>query len=265
MADTRPCSAPEPALRHLQMAFAAHIRDPEHRPRPVDVDERRMAIYRDLFFNNVSSLLQTSFPVLYKVLGAERWRALVRDFLVVHRCSTPLFLELAQELIDYLAHRREPRCDDPPFLLELAHYEWVELAVGISEDEADPSLADPNGDLLAGVPVVSPVAWNLSYRFPVQRIGPDYQPETPGDEPTHLLVYRNRDDGVEFMQINAVTQRLLQLLKEDTDRTGLDALNAIASELRHPNPAQVIAAGRGLLEDLRARHVIPGTRRPASG
>jgi hypothetical protein len=247
------------------MAFAAHIRDPANRSRPADVEERRMAIYRDLFFNNVSSLLQTSFPVLHKILGPERWRALIRDFLVLHRCSTPLFLELAQELIDFLAHERAPRADDPPFLLELAHYEWVELAVGISEDEADPTLADPNGDLLAGVPVVSPVAWNLTYRFPVHRIGPEHQPEATGDEPTHLIVYRNRQDGVEFMQINAVTQRLLELLKEDADRTGLDALNAIASELCHPNPEQVIAAGRGLLEDLRARHVIVGTRHRPDG
>lgn len=249
-----------PGFIATQLAFAAHIRDPAHRPAPPDVEDRRMAIYRDLFFANVSGLLETGFPVLRKILGEGRWKAMVRDFLARHRCSTPLFPELGQELLDYLAHERTGNEDDPPFMLELAHYEWVELAVGTSEDEAEPALADPHGDLLAGVPVISPVAWNLSYRFPVHRIGPDYQPAEPAPEPTHLIVYRNPSDGVEFMCINAVTQRLLQLLQQDPSRTGAAALETIAAELGRPSPETVLAAGRTLLEDLRVRHVILGTR-----
>ncbi|MCF7985806.1 MAG: putative DNA-binding domain-containing protein [Thiohalocapsa sp.] len=256
-----PAPAPAPGFIAAQLAFAGHIRDPEHRPAPADIEDRRMAIYRDLFFNNISGLLQTAFPVLYKILGDECWQGLVRDFLVRHRCSTPLFPELAQELLDYLAHEREAHADDPPFMLELAHYEWVELAVGTSEDEADDTLADPAGDLLTGVPLVSPVAWQLSYRYPVHRIGPEYQPSEPDGEPTHLIVYRNRSDGVEFMQINAVTQRLLQLLEAHPDRTGASALQTIAAELAHPDPEKVLAAGQALLEDLRARDIILGSRR----
>jgi len=250
----------EPGFVELQRAFAGHIRDPQRRPCPADVEDRRMAIYRNLFFNNVSGLLKANFPVLHNVLGDARWRELVRDFLIEHRCDTPLFPEIGQELIAYLSDVRDAHAGDPPFLLELAHYEWVETALNLSDDEADPSLADPNGDLLSSCPIVSPLAWNLSYRFPVHQIGPDNQPTEPPAEPTHLIVYRNRQDRVEFMQINAVTQRMLQLLREDAARTGLDVLNAIAAELQHPQPEQVIAAGSQLLADLRARHVILGTR-----
>ncbi|HKX55116.1 MAG TPA: putative DNA-binding domain-containing protein, partial [Xanthomonadales bacterium] len=35
------------------MAFAAHIRNPAVAPAPADVEDRRMQIYRDLFFNNI--------------------------------------------------------------------------------------------------------------------------------------------------------------------------------------------------------------------
>ena len=265
MPETSAKSAIEAGFAGLQRAFAAHIRDPDHQPCPADVEDRRMAIYRDLFFNNVSGLLKANFPVLHKVLGDADWNSLVRDFLAEHRCRTPLFPELGQELLAYLAEARGSREHDPPFLLELAHYEWVETALSFSDDEADPSLADPNGDLLAGHPLVSPLAWNLSYRFPVHRIGPDHRPEVPPAEPTHLVVYRNREDRVEFMQINAVTQRMLQLLQERPALTGLDVLNAIAVELRHPKPEQVVAAGQALLEDLRTRHVILGTRRGPAG
>jgi hypothetical protein len=258
-------SAPEGAatdgVAAIQRRFTSHIRDPQRQPAPAGVEARRMAIYRDLFFNNVSSLLQQGFPVLYRCLGPQRWKMLIRQFLIDHRAKTPLFPELGGELVAYLAEGRAAEETDPPFMIELAHYEWVEAALLFSDDEASPDLADPNGDLISGVPVVSPLAWNLSYRFPVHRIGPDFQPSEPDAEPTHLVVYRNRRDEVEFLKINAVTQRLLQLLKEDRGLTGLDALETIASELRHPNPEQVIAFGRGLLDDLRQRHILLGTRR----
>jgi len=258
-------NAPEGAatdsVAAIQRGFADHIRDPERKPAPVGVEAGRMAIYRDLFFNNVSSLLQQGFPVLYRCLGPQRWKTLIRQFLIEHRAETPLFPELGGELVAYLAEGRAAKANDPPFMVELAHYEWVEAALLFSDDEASPDVADPNGDLISGVPVASPLAWNLSYRFPVHRIGPDFQPSTPEAEPTHLVVYRNRRDEVEFLKINAVTQRLLQLLKEDRGLSGLNALETIANELRHPDPGQVIAFGRGLLDDLRQRHILLGTRR----
>ncbi len=253
--------APMPGFVATQMAFAAHIRDPDHAPPPADVEDRRMAIYRELFFNNLSGLLKNGFPVLYAILGKRRWHALIRDFMVQHRAKTPLFLEVSQEFLDYLGRRRECQATgEPPFLLELAHYEWVELALDVSDEEPNPRYADPNGDLLDGIPVVSPLAWNLSYRFPVHKITPELQPEAPGDVPTHLLVYRNRAERVERLEINATTQRLLTLLQGDAPRTGRQALLLIANEMSHPEPDQVVAGGSRMLADLRRRDVILGTR-----
>lgn len=263
---SEPCAARGGAIdkggfAEVQRAFAGHIRDPKGHPAPDDVEARRMAIYRDLFFNNVSSLLRQGFPILYRCLGDDRWRTLMRQFLAEHRATTPLFPKLGGELLRFLNEGRTPSPDDPAFMLELAHYEWVEAALLFSDEEASPDLADPNGDLLHGFPVVSPLAWNLSYRFPVHRIGPDFQPQAPDPEPTHLVVYRNRLDQVEFLKINVVTQRLLQLFIEGHGQTGLDALTTIATELRHPDPGQVIRFGARMLEDLRQRHVLLGTRR----
>ena len=48
----------------VQQQFMAHIRDPAHNAKPADVEERRMAIYRDLFFNNVDGFVSSAFPVL---------------------------------------------------------------------------------------------------------------------------------------------------------------------------------------------------------
>lgn len=243
-----------------QRAFAAHIRDPQTHPRPADVEARRMAIYRELIFNNLESFLSANFPVARRILGGEAWQGLVQDFLRRHRCETPLFSEIGQEFLRYLETEREPDAGDPPFLLELAHYEWVELALTLSDADRALPPADPNGDLIEGVPVLSPLAWSLTYRFPVHRIGPDFQPEKPGPQPTHLVIYRDRRDEVGFLELNRVTQRLLQLLQENPGWRGIDALEGIAEELRHPVPAQVIQGGRKLLTDLRTRDILLGTR-----
>jgi uncharacterized protein len=249
----------EQPFMEIQRAIAAHIRDPLGRPCPAHVEERRMAIYRDLVFNNVASLLAANFPVTRQILDDDHWADLIRGFFVHHRCTTPLFHELAQEFLAYLQDDRAGDPQDPAFLLELAHYEWVEMALDIAEDTPLPAPTDPNGELLAGCPAVSPLAWSLCYRFPVHCIGPGHLPEVPPVEPTRLVVYRNRQGQVEFMEVNVVTQRLLELLQEDRATTGLAALTRIAAELCHPRPDQVIAAGRQLLADLRGREVVLGT------
>ena len=61
-----------PEFQRKQYAFAAHIRDPDGAPAPEGIEDRRIAIYRDLFFNNVSQLLSNTFPVLRKILEITR-------------------------------------------------------------------------------------------------------------------------------------------------------------------------------------------------
>jgi len=253
-------SVPEPDFKRLQKAFAAHIRDPRNARAPEGIEDRRMAIYRDLFYNNIESFLSGNFPVLREITPDEKWHGIVRDFLVSYRCETPHFPEIAQEFLAYLSESRQAEPDDYPFMLELAHYEWVELALGISDEDAELPPHDPNGDLLAGRPLVSPVAWNLSYSYPVHRISPEMIPEAPSGEPNHLVVYRDRLDTIHFLEINAVTQRLLELIKQHEQATGLEILRMIATEMQHPDPDVVINAGTQLMQDLKARNIIIGAR-----
>jgi uncharacterized protein len=253
-------SVPEPDFKRLQKAFAAHIRDPRNAEAPEGIEDRRMAIYRDLFYNNIESFLAGNFPVLREITPDEKWHGIVRDFMVSHRCETPHFPEIAQEFLAYLSESRKPEHDDYPFMPELAHYEWVELALGISDEDAELPSHDPNGDLLEGIPLVSPVAWNLSYSYPVHRISPEMIPEGPSPEPNHLVVYRDRLDRIHFLEINAVTQRLLELIKQNTQATGLEILQMIAREMQHPDPDVVINAGTQLIQDLKARNIIIGAR-----
>lgn len=248
-----------PAFMQRQYEFAAHIRAPHTHPAPADVEDRRMAIYRELFYNNVEGFLSSSFPVLRTLMDDATWHALARDFFARHNCHSPLFLEIPREFLNYLEQERAERPGDPPFLRELAHYEWVELALSIAETDA-PETAGEDGDLLAGAPLLSPLAWPLSYRFPVHRISPEFQPQIAGDAPTYLLVYRDRNDEVGFMELNAVSARLFSLLQEQPQRSGSEALHTIVAELEHPHPKAVLDGGLAIMEQWRERGVILGTR-----
>lgn len=252
-----------PDFRQQQRAFAAHIRDPQASPAPAGIEDRRMAIYRELFYNNVEGFMADSFPVLRTLLNDEQWHRLVRGYFARHKAKTPLFPEMPREFLQYLEQEREPAADDLPFMLELAHYEWVELALSLSDQEPDWSGIDPQGDLLEQKPALSPLAWPLSYAYPVHRICPDYQPDKPGEQPTCLLVYRDAQDDITFMELNPVTARLLQLIDAGEQPDGETMLRQIAAELSHPDPDVVLRGGAEILNDLRQRGVIPGTWRPA--
>jgi len=249
------------SFKDWQYSVTAHIRDPENVAIPDGLEERRMKIYNDLFFNNIDSFITDSFPVLRTLYNDEDWLAMTRSFFIKHQCHTPLFLEIAQEFISYLQNEHEMRECDFPFMLELAHYEWVELALSIDESEIEPGTVNTDGDLLDGHPFISPLAWPLSYQFEVHKIGADYLPEEGAAQGTHLIVYRDNEDDVCFMEINPVTARLLALLNENEDFSGREALQQIATELQHPSADAVIEGGLSTLKELQKRQIILGTKR----
>ena len=253
-------------LRAQQLALARHLRDPEGVAAPDGIDERRLRVYRELLHNNIQSLLAGNFPVIRKTLGEDAWRAMVRRFYTGHRCQTPLFTEIGREFQRWLQLEAGRDASMPPWLPELAHYEWVELALQISDavpaipvDPLDPAV-DVAAALVDGIPIASPQAWALAYRWPVHRIGPEYQPETPPPQPTLLLVRRDRDGEVRFAGLSPLAFRLLEHVGQ-ARLSGREILQALAAEagttadaLAEPGAAMLVRMhAEGTLAGIRAR------------
>lgn len=240
-----------PGFRETQLSFSAYIRDSMNNPKPPGIEDRRLKIYRDLFYNNIEGLLASAFPVCKAVLGPHDWERLMRLYLAEHRAQSPYFLEVSQEMLAYL----EESEFGPAFLLELAHYEWIELAVDIA-DETPPKV-DPKGDLMSGKPVLTPAVAVLSYRWPVNEIGPDNQPSEPPETPTLLIVYRDAEDRVRFLNSSPGMHRLLQLLPEaSSGRSLAQALHAELATMRGDEVEQHVAR---TLQKLRHDSIVIGT------
>lgn len=239
-----------------QRRFTAHLRDPKLPP-PSGIEDRRMKVYRDLIYNNVEQFLRKGFPVLHSLMAVPEWHAMVRDFLRLHRCKSPFFHDISLAFVEWMQQQAE--IDQPrPFAAELAHYEWVELALAISDQNVEQEQVDANGDLAESPPAVSPLAWCLHYRFPVHRIGPDFQPQAAEDGPWHFVVFRDRSDQVRFLQSNPLTHALLETLRQ-TRLPGRAVLAELAEALGQGEVEAWQASGLAILQRLRAQGVILGT------
>ena len=241
--------------QQVQLAFARHLRDPYRVPVPAGLDPQRVATYRRLFFNNVHSLLSANYPVLSGLLGADAWTALVRRFYAEQPSHTPLFTELGKVFLDWLQSLVDP---PRPFAAELAHYEWVEMALMLDEHDPASVPVQATPDWWQQVIVVSPCAWLLGYRYPVHQIRTDFQPLLPPADPTFLVVWRDRSDRIGFMALNRVSARLLELCR-DTPAPGLQVLDGLAAELGM-SVASVQPLAQQQLELWHARDILLGTR-----
>ncbi len=249
-----------PPFQTRQYAFAAHIRDPDHVAAPAGIDDRRMGVYRQLFFNNLRNLLATMFPVLRKLHDDQRWAHLVRAFMRDHRAQTPYFLQLPREFLNYLANEYKPD-GDYPFLAELAHYEYAELEASIAPETDDPDLLDEQGDLLDGIPVRTVASRVHAYRWPVHRISASYIPEEPSAEAVFLAVYRGRDDKVRFLELNPVTAQLVERLGDNAaGRPGVQLLRELAVDIGYVDIEGFIAHGRAIFTEMRDAGLVLGTR-----
>ena len=246
----------QPSFISKQNEFSAYIRDPDNNPAPEDVKKQRMAMYRELFFNNINTFISSNFPVLKKILDEQQWLALVQDFFNKHACKTPYFSEIPEEFINYLQYEREGKEQDPPFLLELAHYEWVEMFLSIAKDEALVPVRISTDQLLCSRIQLGPLVLPLAYHYPVHKISPKYQPKQPSEQQYFLIAYRTADYEVRFLEITPSTFRLIQLIQENGSLPAKEYLQRVAVETAHPNPDVVLKGGRQILEDLLTKGII---------
>ena len=123
-------SAPEGVAAGL-----AALRDPDPRlPSGIDGwirgDERagaveRLDIYASMYFFRLFDCLAEDFPALHSVLGHETFHHVARDYLAAHPSRHPSLRALGAALGDFL--ERKPLHGQPPYLADLARFEWLLL------------------------------------------------------------------------------------------------------------------------------------------
>jgi uncharacterized protein len=241
-----------PSFQAYQQQFTAYIRNPRLNKPPKGAAIKGMRVYAEIVMNNIEASVAACFPVCKQVLGKRAWLALVRQFFSTHASNTPIFREIPEQFLNFL--NTLPSL--PPYLTALAHYEWVELSVAMSQ--ASPKqVVDIHAHFLLDYPVLNPTALCLRYHYPVHMISPKFKPSQALDSPVHLLVFRNLEHEVKFVEINAMTAALFETLALN-QYTGQAALIALAHQMGYADHTPILNFGAQLLEDLQAQGAILG-------
>lgn len=206
-----------PYFQQLQLQFTAHIRHPQrYTYQPANespIENRRLKVYEELFFNNIQDFFRQIFPVCKSILGEPRWALLIREYMFKHQAQTPLFHQLGEEFLAFLQNEFVPLEEDPKFLLELAHYEWVELALSVLEESGFEKDSQLSIDLDSPYKV-SPLAWLLAYEWPVHQLSKENQIKQKPKLATTLLVYResSENESIVFMELSPLLYQWLNVL-----------------------------------------------------
>ena len=198
-------------LKKTQYAFIQHIKNPQAHPFDGGIEERRLKIYRDLFFNNILGFLSSGFPVLESLYSEQQWQVLARKFFIEHTCRSPYFIDISKEFVEYLNSEYALTDSDPAFMIELAHYEWLELDISVRQSSQITKVWDGHSQITQVQ--MSDLASLVSYRYPVHQVRSDFQP-TEAIDVVYLVIYRDTTDDVNFTLVNAVSAHLLNIITQ---------------------------------------------------
>ena len=200
----------------IQQQLAAAVREPAL-PVPLGISRERLAVYRELVLNNVSGFIRSTYPVLRQICGDTLFDQKISAFFRQSQLDSPYFVDIPQAFLDWLpAHAS----DLPPFALELAHYEWLELdlfrrAVPAEAAPAEALHSAAQASLTLNSQLqLTPLLEVVAYQYPVHQLSVQFQPTTPPANPTFLALYRNRAQQVRFLQLTALSSASLQLLQQ---------------------------------------------------
>ena len=255
-----------PAFLNYQQQFVDYLRNPQTDENLPTTLPTRIDVYAKLLHSKINASLRTCFPITRELLGTTLWQSLVKDFIKVHRCQSPLYREIPDEFIDYLMHEK-PQIELPEFMTDLAHYEWMELILETEKSSNSHSIFAVNDDLLTITPTLNPVLHLLHYRYPVQSISAldehwknwQNRPTPYPQESIILAGIRDADFKIHFIELNAVTARLIELLQQGLS-TGKQALLALADELHYGDPETILPFGVDILQQLKIQHIIIGVQ-----
>jgi hypothetical protein len=237
----------------IQHDFIQHIKNPQANPFNGDIEDRRLKIYRELFFNNILGFLSSGFPVLESLYSDQQWKELGRKFFIEHRCRSPYFIDISKEFVEYLSSEYALTESDPVFMSELAHYEWLELDVSVRKSNQSATAWDGHSQIIQVQ--VSDLASLVSYQYPVHQISVDFIP-AQASEVVYLVIYRDATDEVNFTLLNAVSAHLLNTIMQQ-GVVSVDSLSRIMIEaMPQLDVQQITESLQQVLQELLMQQIL---------
>ena len=166
----------------------------------------RLLVYRELVQSALEDPLPDCFPHTHRILEeAGAWRDCVRAFIASRSVQSAYYRDINPAFVVWLAETGWGQ-DRWPFLLQLAHYEQLELEVLCwPEDPAPAGLF--HEPLPHATARFAGTARNLAYGWRVQE-SREEEP-VPPEGAAHLFCYRDRNLEFETLEVDPHTSAFL--------------------------------------------------------
>jgi hypothetical protein len=218
----------------------------------------RFLIYRKLVHNRLRAATRESIPRCAARRGKDKFIADFAAFMEACACSSPYLRDIPAEFVEWVVTRWREDPEVPPYLGDLARHELLEGDVRNDPDGGEA----PTGKALAldATLLFDGSARLMHYDFAVHKLS--YATDDRSDPPeqsTHLLVYRDAEVKVRYLELtpwaSAVMDRLL--VHGDALQAGL---LAAAAAMHEPLDDDKLAKAATLFADLADRSVLLGAR-----
>ena len=214
----------------------------------------RLLVYRRLLRANLYEAIELAIPRVVARLG-DVFDEYFDRFLAERGPRTHYLRDVTSELLDFCADAWRSDARVPPYTMDLARHENVQIEIGAMQSR-------PRGEEPAELELEKPVrfieaARLVRYDFAVHRLSEDPTDRTePEPRPTALLVYRSPKHEVRFLELTPLAASILEeLLSGAPLGAGIQAV--CTAEGAAPG-AEVLDGTARLLADLAERGALLG-------
>ncbi len=250
------------ALANDLAQYLAHYEIDEDDREALLAGPRRLGLYRQLVRHNVIDVIgvmleRTKARIETRAPGS--FGRAVDGFLAEQGPKTPHLRDVPGEFLAWAAPKWRADASLPTWLVDYAELELVEFTIGVAPRPA------PEGELLDvtadRVLVFAHPRRLVSFAFAVHEIATDDVAGGPAARPVELLVYRDGEHRVRFLELSPLAAAILARLFD-----GLSLKDAMIDACRadaHVLDDSVLAGAAQLLADLGERGVLLGARASA--
>ncbi len=154
--------------------------------------------YRRLLRNNFNEVMKQAFPIARTVLPEAQWDRLIDDFMAAHPAATPQIWKLPREFYHFVKANGYGDRMALPFLNDLLHFEWIEIAVHTMPDQ-NRGISHQKGDPMKDRITVNPEHRLIRLSYPVHLYAAGEVEKHKGDY--FVLTFRRKDFEVLFMDL----------------------------------------------------------------
>ena len=249
-------SAAETSRKDLRGFAAEHGIEGEDLDAIEAVGAERFLVYRSLVHNRMRNAIRDFISRAVSRLGKKRLQADFAAWMEEFAAHSPYLRDVPAEFVAWAAPRWADDEDVPDYLIDLARHELLEY--DILNDHR-------GGEAPTGLPLAldKPLRFDgaarlMSYAYAVHTMPQDTQDRSlPEQVSTRLLVYRDADSKVRYLELTPLAHAVLEQLIEHAQPVA-EGLRKACDALGEPLDDDRLATSATLLADLAERGVLLG-------